>query len=133
VAARQPVRTFVVEVDFTAKDEPLKEAFLRWLDTHPERKEWQARNPNKTSTHRPWRKMLLDIAVHRTMKAVGDRKAALELIWPLFKAWKVTEPDGRMSKEHWSHALARAKGMAKAPAPKKVASGGKGAVSNPKK
>ena len=40
-----------MEVDFAAKDQALREAFDRWLATHPERKDWQMSNPNKSPNH----------------------------------------------------------------------------------
>lgn len=118
VASRQAVRCIMVEVDFSVRDDALKKAFLRWLDTHPERKEWQERNPNKTPNHRPWRTWLLDIVIYRAKKAGLKRKEALDLMWPLFEAWRVTSTNGRTSSSHWRHALDRAEMLAKPPAKK---------------
>src|ERR1051326_8238294 len=59
------------------------------------------------------------------------RKEALELLWPLFEASKLTNKSlGRISAPHWKHALDRATQMAKVPKKRKVASGGKDAGGN---
>jgi hypothetical protein len=51
----QPVLDLIVEVDFSAKDDALKNAFKLWLEEHPERERWQRVNPNKPPNKRPWR------------------------------------------------------------------------------
>lgn len=130
IGTGQAVRAFIVEVDFSASDEALKEAFIRWVKAHPERIESQRRKPNKIPRHHPWRKWLLDIATYRVAKVYQNRKDALQVIWPLFEGWNVTRPNGRMSKEHWSAAISRAEKMATARRQPKVASGGKATKGN---